>query len=189
MNKKLTVFSLLAAFGILSTGVTFISANSPVQATTVPNKTATNQTQSAVTLTTTEQQLIQQALTEQKNKEIAETFWNEVFNKHNPEVIKTMVSEDYEQHNPDYATGRDAFYNAISGYLQSAPESSAVIDNIGADGDYVYIHNHPKENANDRGQAAVDIFKIIDGKIVAHWDVLQNVPETAQNTNTMFFTK
>jgi predicted SnoaL-like aldol condensation-catalyzing enzyme len=38
----------------------------------------------------------------------------------------------------------------------------------------------------DRGTAAVDIFRVEDGRVVEHWDVLQPVPEEAANDNTMF---
>lgn len=40
--------------------------------------------------------------------------------------------------------------------------------------------------ANDRGQAVVDLFRVRHGKIVEHWDVIQPVPETSANNNTMF---
>ncbi len=55
-----------------------------------------------------------------------------------------------------------------------------------AEGDLVVTHGLIKTSSEDRGTAAADIFRLEDGKIVEHWDVLQPVPETAENDNTMF---
>jgi predicted SnoaL-like aldol condensation-catalyzing enzyme len=52
-------------------------------------------------------------------------------------------------------------------------------------GDLVAIHSH-YHLANDKGLAVVDIFRVLKGKVVEHWDVVQAVPETAANDNTMF---
>ena len=130
------------------------------------------------------------------NKAAAEYFWNEVFNKHDTAVIDTMVGPKYKQHSPEFADGKQAFKDGVTGFLKAYPDSSAVIKHIGADGDLVFIHNHIKLcknffcifscNKADRGQAAVDIFRIKDGKIVEHWDVIQDIPEKAANDNTMF---
>lgn len=120
------------------------------------------------------------------NKQMVAYFWNEVFNKHNTSVIHTMASPDYIQHNPGFADGRQAFEEGVEGFLKEFPDSRAEIKHIGADGDLVFIHNHIMLNASDRGQAAVDIFRVKDGKIVEHWDVIQDIPEKSENNNTMF---
>ena len=120
------------------------------------------------------------------NRDMVGYFWNQVFNRHDPSVIDQMTGETYTQHSPGFADGKKAFRDGITGFLKEFPESSAEIKHIGADGDLVFIHNHIKLNPKDRGQAAVDIFRVRDGKIVEHWDVIQDLPEQAENPNTMF---
>ena len=94
-----------------------------------------------------------------------------------------------DQRTADYKNGtygKAAFKEGITGFLKEFPDSTAEIKHIGADGDLVYIHNHIKLNAQNRGQAAIDIFRVKHGKIVEHWDIIQDIPETAENNNTMF---
>ena len=56
-----------------------------------------------------------------------------------------------------------------------------------AEGDLVAIHAHYRTSPEDRGQSVVDIFRVRwDGKIVEHWDAVQDVPATSANDNTMF---
>ena len=49
-----------------------------------------------------------------------------------------------------------------------------------AEGNLVAFHNHLKPNPQDRGVAVVDIFRVEDGKLVEHWDVIQPVPTNRQ---------
>lgn len=120
------------------------------------------------------------------NKRNVETFWNGVFNQHDVSFVDTYVGTVYIQHSPGFKDGKDSFKSAISGYLVQFPHSSAEIKRIVSDKDYVFIHNHVKLNPDDAGQAAVDIFRVKDGKIIEHWDVLQDIPENTENNNTMF---
>jgi predicted SnoaL-like aldol condensation-catalyzing enzyme len=50
----------------------------------------------------------------------------------------------------------------------------------------VGIHSLIKTSSEDRGTAAADFFRLEDGKIVEHWDVLQPVPGSATNDHPMF---
>jgi predicted SnoaL-like aldol condensation-catalyzing enzyme len=55
-----------------------------------------------------------------------------------------------------------------------------------AEGDLVVTHSLLKTSPQDRGTAAADIFRLEDGKVVEHWEVLQPVPESAANDHPMF---
>jgi predicted SnoaL-like aldol condensation-catalyzing enzyme len=59
------------------------------------------------------------------------------------------------------------------------------IKKIFAEGDYVILHAHGVRVPGDRGSAIIDIFKLENGKIVEHWDVMQPIPESAVNQNGM----
>ena len=113
-------------------------------------------------------------------------FYNEVFNKHNIDIIPKYVSEDYKQHNPFVADGRKAFMDFFKEDFVKNPNSSAEIKRVVAEGDTVALHVYSRTNSQDKGVAIVDIFRIKDGKIVEHWDVIQEIPSEAANDNTMF---
>jgi predicted SnoaL-like aldol condensation-catalyzing enzyme len=55
-----------------------------------------------------------------------------------------------------------------------------------AEGDLVAVHSHLVRKPGDRGMAVMDIFRLENGKIAEHWNVLQEIPESPANNNTMF---
>jgi predicted SnoaL-like aldol condensation-catalyzing enzyme len=45
---------------------------------------------------------------------------------------------------------------------------------------------HSVRIPNTRGRAIFDLFKLENGKIVEHWDAIQEIPESSTNPNGMF---
>ena len=66
------------------------------------------------------------------------------------------------------------------------PASRSEIKRVFADSAYVILHVHAVREPETRGNAIVDVFKLENGKIVEHWDVVQPIPEKAANANGMF---
>lgn len=92
----------------------------------------------------------------------------------------------YLQHNPQMQSGVPAAKAGLGGYFASAPQLTVTPKRIIAEGDLVAVHSHYVNYPGDRGAAILDLFRVRNGKIVEHWDIIQNVPETSANGNGMF---
>jgi predicted SnoaL-like aldol condensation-catalyzing enzyme len=119
------------------------------------------------------------------NKKMVVDFYRTVFiEKRVVEGFERYVAPEYTQHNPLLATGREPAVKFLSTLVRR--ESVTDIKRVVAEGDLVVLHVHSRANLSDRGRAVIDIFRVADGKIVEHWDVIQPVPEKSANSNTMF---
>lgn len=123
---------------------------------------------------------------EEANRQLVLQFYDRFFNRHETQQAATVVAEDYKQHNPNVPNGKAPFVGYFSDFFQKNPTSHARIVRSATDGDLVYLHVHSSIGEEDRGRAVVDIFRVENGKIVEHWDVIQPVPAKAANDNTMF---
>jgi predicted SnoaL-like aldol condensation-catalyzing enzyme len=120
-------------------------------------------------------------------KEMVAAFYKMVFYDHKvAEAFKTYVGPSYRQHNPLVPDGIEPSVAFLSKRFETNPQAVNEIKRVIADGDLVAVHVHSRLNDADRGRAIVDIFRVDNGRIVEHWDVIQPVPENAQNNNTMF---
>ncbi|GAA5542765.1 nuclear transport factor 2 family protein [Brucella sp. NBRC 113783] len=123
---------------------------------------------------------------EEANRKLVLEFYDGVFNKHEVEKYSEVLAENYIQHNPGVPDGKAPFVKFFTQRFKDNPKATARIVRSATDGDLVFLHLQSKMNEEDRGRAIVDIFRVDNGKIVEHWDVIQAVPETSKNNNTMF---
>ncbi len=123
----------------------------------------------------------------QKNKQTVLDYCTLAFNYRKPaEAVEKYGGSHYIQHNPQAPDEFEAFIRFVTGFVEQFPQSSLDIKRAVAEGDLVVTHSLLKTSPEDRGTAVADFFRLEDGKIVEHWDVLQLVPESAANDHPMF---
>ena len=123
---------------------------------------------------------------EEANKKTVVEFYDKALNQKDFSAASAYFGPRYTQHNPTAPDGPEGFQKFIGFLKDKFPRSHSEIKRVFADGDFVILHVHAVREPGTRGNAIVDIFKLENGKIVEHWDVVQPVPENAANTNTMF---
>jgi predicted SnoaL-like aldol condensation-catalyzing enzyme len=115
--------------------------------------------------------------TEQNKQVVARLF--DAFRAGDTNAFDELIAQDYVQHNPQAGNG----LQAVKDFFEPVGAVDVEVHRVLTDGDLVAVHS----NYKTWNMASVDIFRIgDDGKIIEHWDVLQQVPETTASGNDMF---
>jgi predicted SnoaL-like aldol condensation-catalyzing enzyme len=123
----------------------------------------------------------------EENKRLVREYYELAFNDQKPEeAVAKYQGSYYRQHNPQAGDGAEPFIGFVRYMAGQFPQMRLDIKRMIAEGDLVMVHAHLVREPGDRGVAIMDIFRLEDGKVVEHWDVLQDVPEQSANSNTMF---
>jgi predicted SnoaL-like aldol condensation-catalyzing enzyme len=123
----------------------------------------------------------------ERNKRNVLAFYEAGINNKDFDAAAKLIGDRYLQHNPAIADGVEGFGRRVEFMKETFPELRAEIKKIFAEGDFVIAHVHGVRVPGQRGTAIVDIFRLDEeGKLIEHWDVMQDVPEKAENENGMF---
>jgi predicted SnoaL-like aldol condensation-catalyzing enzyme len=120
------------------------------------------------------------------SKKLVTKAFDEIVVRKDLLAIDRYFGPEYHQHNPFAVDGVDGAKAGLGAYFEAFPEVTFSRKRVIAEGDLVVVHSHALTAPGERGTAFMDLFRVRNGKVVEHWDVIQDVPETSANDNTMF---
>ena len=122
----------------------------------------------------------------EENKKNAIDFYRMAYEGSPRKAVEKYVGADYIQHNPLVGNGKEPFIEYFERMAAEYPEKSIRFVRSIGEGDLVALHTHQVWPDGDE-YVTMDIFRFDkNGKIVEHWDAMQEIPETSANANTMY---
>ena len=115
---------------------------------------------------------------EQDNKATVSRLY-EAFRASDTAALDDLLASDFINHNPQTTNGLEA----SKALFAQVGTIDADLHRMVAEGDLVAVHAHYKTPAETAG---MDFFKLRDGKIVEHWDVIQELPDHTASGQDMF---
>ncbi|MBG7612845.1 nuclear transport factor 2 family protein [Polaribacter sp. BAL334] len=125
----------------------------------------------------------------ESNKKVVTDFIEKVLLGHEMDKLTTYINpEKYLQHNPAVADGLDGFGEAMKYFAENGLVMEYTkLHKVLGEGNFVLSMSEGKFGKGEH-TAFYDLFRLEDGKIVEHWDVIQAIPPQSEwkNTNGKF---
>jgi predicted SnoaL-like aldol condensation-catalyzing enzyme len=102
------------------------------------------------------------------------------------EAHSKYIGANFKHHNPFFEGTAEALQAAMNASAKQNPAKTMEVKRVIADGDFVVVHSHVRQNPNDLGAVVVHIFRFENGCIVELWDLGQPIPEKSPNQYGMF---
>ena len=121
-----------------------------------------------------------------KNKNNAVSFYKMAYEGNPRKAVDLFVGGEYIQHNPLVGDGKEPFIVYFERMASEYPDKSIEFIRSVAEGDLVALHTHQIWPGNQE-YVTMDFFRFDEkGKIVEHWDSMQEIPLNSANNNTMY---
>jgi predicted SnoaL-like aldol condensation-catalyzing enzyme len=116
-----------------------------------------------------------------RNKAIVREIFEKIVNGGDAEIAAKYYKADYIQHNPNVAPGLDGLQELIRAMHATDNPMRAGIKLINAEDDMVWLliewTGGPLPGGGPRISQTAEIFRVEDGMMAEHWDVLQFAAE------------
>lgn len=120
------------------------------------------------------------------NKKNAIEFYKMSYEGNPQKAVELYVGEEYIQHNPLVGDGIEPFIEYFEKMAKEYSDKSIKFVRAVAEDDMVALHTHQKW-PGDEEYVTMDFFRFDEnGKIVEHWDSMQQIPKFTANGNTMY---
>ena len=120
------------------------------------------------------------------NRRTAIAFYRTAYLGDPAKAVELYVGEEYIQHNPLVGDGQRAFIEYFTAMAEQYPDKEIEFVRAVAEGDLVALHTHQRWPGNDE-YVTMDFFRFdTEGKIVEHWDAIQEIPGETKNGNPMY---
>lgn len=122
----------------------------------------------------------------EQHKKNAIEFYRMAYNGNARKAVELFVGSEYIQHNPLVGDGKEPFISYFERMAEEYPNKSIDFVRAIAEDNLVALHTHQMWPGNEE-YVTMDFFRFDDnGKIVEHWDAMQEIPESSANGNTMY---
>jgi len=122
----------------------------------------------------------------EENKKNAIAYYRTAFEGSPREAVEKYVGAEYIQHNPHVGNGTKPFIEYFERMAKEYPNKTINFVRSIAEGDLVSLHTYQVWPDGDE-YVTMDIFRFDEnGKIVEHWDAVQEIPKESANANTMY---
>lgn len=103
------------------------------------------------------------------------------------EAFAKYMPADFVEHSADTPGGTaPATVDFLTSLIKGAPQPKWEVVRSIAEGDMVFLHVRFTPAPNATPIVVGEIFRVRDGKITEHWDIIQHAPERPVNPNSIF---
>src|SRR5215510_4045385 len=121
-----------------------------------------------------------------RNKDAAIAFLKLASSGKVRDAYSKFVGTGFKHHNPFFEGSAESLMAGMEENARQNPDKVLEVKRAIAEGDFVVVHSHVKQNPSDPGVAVVHIFRFANGRIVELWDLGQPLQAKSPNQYGMF---